>query len=62
VHNNSIHIVGLDVCAVVNISDKTALPCPDDGEVAALWFMSTGQEHSPKLEGSLVGEVCSSVG
>jgi hypothetical protein len=43
----------------VRLSDKTALPCPGQGdhaEVHVLWFMSDGQEHSAKLEGSLEGE------
>jgi hypothetical protein len=43
----------------VNLSDAKALPCPesDNGEVHSLWFMSDGEEHSAKLEGSLIGEV-----
>lgn len=41
----------------INISDKTALPCPDDGEVHALWFMDEPTvDQSAKLTGSLVGE------
>ena len=40
----------------VNVSDAKALPCPDDGEVHSLWYMSDGQEHSAKLEGALEGE------
>jgi hypothetical protein len=42
----------------VNISDKTALPCPDDGEVYSLWYMdSPNIEQSAKLEGSLTDQV-----
>lgn len=41
----------------INISDAKALPCPDNGEVHSLWYMSDGQDHSAKLEGSLTGEV-----
>lgn len=43
----------------VNVFDAKALPCADNnnGEVHALWFMSDGQEHSAKLDGSLTGEV-----
>lgn len=41
----------------INLRDVKALPCPDDGEVHSLWFMSSGVEQSAKLEGSLVGEV-----
>jgi hypothetical protein len=47
----------------INLRDDKALPCPDNGEVSKLWFMSTpNEEKSAKLEGSLVGEVsvCSS--
>ncbi len=42
----------------MNLSDKTALTCPggDNSEIDALWYMSDGQEHSAKLEGSLEGE------
>lgn len=40
----------------INLRDDEALPCPDGGEVMMLWFMSDGQEHSAKLDGSLVGE------
>ena len=40
----------------INVSDKTAMPCPDDVEVHALWFMSGNEYRSAKLEGSLVGE------
>lgn len=42
----------------INLSDKTALPCPggDHAEVQSLWFMSDNDEHSAKLEGSLEGE------
>mmetsp|Transcript_3314 Transcript_3314/g.4663 ORF Transcript_3314/g.4663 Transcript_3314/m.4663 type:complete len:165 (+) Transcript_3314:40-534(+) len=40
----------------INISDKTALPCPDDGEVYMLWYSSDKAEHSAKLDGSLEGE------
>ena len=43
----------------INLRDTKALPCPDDGEVHSLWFMSSGVEQSAKLEGSLVGEVFS---
>ena len=41
----------------INLKDSKALPCPDDGEIFSLWFMSDGLERSAKLEGSLVGEV-----
>jgi hypothetical protein len=43
----------------INLSDAKALPCPDseNGEIHSLWFMSDGEEHSAKLEGSLTGEV-----
>ena len=41
----------------INISDKTALVCPDGGEVYLLWQMIDGTERSAKLDGSLVGEV-----
>ena len=40
----------------INLADPE-LPCPDNGEVFLFWFMSDGQEHSAKLEGSLTGEV-----
>mmetsp|Transcript_13013 Transcript_13013/g.21659 ORF Transcript_13013/g.21659 Transcript_13013/m.21659 type:complete len:168 (+) Transcript_13013:66-569(+) len=40
----------------INLKDVKALPCPDDGEVHLLWFMSDNQDHSAKLEGSLEGE------
>ena len=40
----------------INISDAKALPCPENCDVEMLWYMSDGQEHSAKLEGSLVGE------
>jgi hypothetical protein len=41
----------------INLSDKTALPCPDDEEVYALWYMSSpDEEQSAKLTGSLVGK------
>ena len=42
----------------VNVSDKTAMPCPggDHAEVHSLWYMSNGEERSGKLEGSLEGE------
>ena len=45
----------------INISDKSAMPCPDgtekgNAEVYSLWFMSDGQEHSAQLEGALTGE------
>ena len=41
----------------VNLRDDKALPCPNKGEVHKLWYMSDGQIHSAKLEGSLEGEV-----
>ena len=41
----------------INIKDAKALPCPDEAETHSLWYMSDGQVHSAKLEGSLVGEV-----
>lgn len=41
----------------VNLKDAKALPTPDDAEIYSLWYASDGQEHSAKLEGSLVGEV-----
>ncbi len=45
----------------INVSDKSALPCPDgtekgNAEVHSLWYMSDGQEHSAQLEGALTGE------
>ena len=40
----------------INIKDQKALPCPDDGEVYILWYLSDNQEHSAKLEGSLIGD------
>lgn len=40
----------------INLKDATALECPGGGEVHSLWYMSDGQEHSAKLDGSLVGE------
>mmetsp|Transcript_9618 Transcript_9618/g.14776 ORF Transcript_9618/g.14776 Transcript_9618/m.14776 type:complete len:153 (-) Transcript_9618:188-646(-) len=46
----------LDRGPPINVRDKTALPCPDDGEVSNLWFASDGAEHSAKLNGSLVGD------
>ena len=41
----------------VNLKDAKALPTPEDAEIHSLWYASDGQEHSAKLEGSLVGEV-----
>ena len=41
----------------VNLRDDKALPCPDNGEVARLWYMRTNHEKTAKLEGSLEGEV-----
>lgn len=48
----------LDRGPPVNLSDKNALPCPTGAhaEVYMLWYMSDGEEHSAKLEGSLEGE------
>lgn len=45
---------------LVNISDRTALPCPseDSPEVYSLWSMATNEEFSAKLAGSLTGPVC----
>jgi len=45
----------------INVSDKSAMPCPDgtdkgNAEVHSLWYMSDGEEHSAKLDGSLEGE------
>jgi hypothetical protein len=42
----------------INVSDKTAMPCPDGdhAEVHSLWYMSDGEEHSAKLDGSLEGD------
>ena len=45
----------------INISDKTAMPCPDgtekgNAEVHSLWYKSDGEEHSAQLEGALIGE------
>jgi hypothetical protein len=40
----------------INLKDKTALPCPDDGEVHSLWYMVDNSIHSAKLTGSLEGE------
>ena len=37
-------------------STSTTKDTSKNGEVVALWFMSDGKEHSPKLSGSLVGE------
>jgi hypothetical protein len=31
------------------------MPCPDNAEVALLWYGRDSQEHSAKLEGSLTG-------
>jgi hypothetical protein len=41
----------------INLRDSKVLPCPDDGEVYSLWFMSDNNEHSARLKGSLIGEV-----
>ena len=41
----------------INLKDVKALPCPEDGEVHKLWYMSNGEEKSAKLHGSLIGEV-----
>lgn len=41
----------------INLRDDKALPCPDNGEVDKLWYMSDGHIHSAKLEGSYEGEV-----
>jgi hypothetical protein len=41
----------------VNLRDDKALPCPENGEVAKLWYMRTNEEKVAKLEGSLAGEV-----
>jgi len=46
----------LDKGPPVNLKDKTALPCPEEGEVHALWFMNGNEYKSAKLEGSLVDE------
>ena len=43
----------------INLKDAKALPCPDEGEVHSLWYMSDGEVHSAKLDGSLTGEVSS---
>ncbi len=45
----------------INLSDKTALPCPDgteggNAEAYSLWFCSDKQEHSAQLEDALTGE------
>lgn len=40
----------------INLRDPKALPCPNDGEVALLWFGRDGECHSAKLAGSLIGE------
>jgi len=40
----------------INLRDPKALPCPNDGEVFEVWFMSDGAIHSAKLDGSLLGE------
>lgn len=45
----------------VNLKDAKALPTPDDAEIHSLWYASDGQEHSAKLEGSLIGEVTHTV-
>jgi hypothetical protein len=31
------------------------MPCPDNAEVALLWYGRDSKEHSAKLEGSLTG-------
>ena len=41
----------------INLKDAKALECPDNGEVYKLWFITDGEEHSAKLDGSLEGEV-----
>ncbi|CAM9090094.1 unnamed protein product [Chrysoparadoxa australica] len=46
----------LDRGPPINLRDKTALPCPDDGEVHELWYGKDGQSHSAKLLGSLQGD------
>lgn len=40
----------------VNVRDPKAMPCPDEREVAELWYISDGAVHDAKLEGSLTGE------
>lgn len=40
----------------INLKDNTALPCPDDSEVHALWFMENNEYRSAKLDGSLTGD------
>ena len=40
----------------MNLKDAKALETPDGAEVHSLWFMSDGQEHSAKLDGSLLGD------
>ena len=42
----------------VNVKDPNAMPCENEhrGEAQLLWFMSDGEEHSAKLDGSLEGE------
>jgi hypothetical protein len=45
----------LTVGPPINIKDKNALPCPNDGEVNLLWYMSTQDEKSGKLKDSLTG-------
>eukprot|EP00953_Heterococcus_sp_UTEX-ZZ885_P030338 16036-Heterococcus_DN1.PRE.2 len=45
----------LDKGPPINISDRNAMPCPDNAEVALLWYGRDSQEHSAKLAGSLTG-------
>eukprot|EP01031_Cornospumella_fuschlensis_P037326 gene37326-45316_t len=40
----------------INLRDKEGLPCPDNGEVMMLWFMSSDREESAMLKGAIVGE------
>ncbi|CAM9894947.1 unnamed protein product [Discosporangium mesarthrocarpum] len=40
----------------INISDPTALPCPEGELVHSLWYASDKEVHSAKLVGSLEGE------
>lgn len=40
----------------LNLKDRLALPCPDDGEVVQLWYASDKQTHSAQLNGVPTGE------
>ena len=40
----------------IRVREPQALPCPNDGEIHSLWFISDKKEHSALLEGALEGE------